>query len=46
MKIMKIFSVILTALFVSTGFSVKAEKSGVTMVFLVQPEPPTMAGYV
>ena len=46
MKIMKIFSAVLTALFVLVGFSVQAEKSGGTMVFLVQPEPPTMAGYV
>ena len=28
------------------GFSIYAQKSGGTLVYLVQPEPPSMASYI
>ena len=48
-KIMRIINLLSTAVLVSllSLFGIAhAQKSGGTMVFLVQPEPPTMAGYV
>ena len=47
MKISKIFAtVFLVASMCLMSFVAQAQKPGGTMVFLVQPEPPTMAGYV
>ena len=46
---MKIFNLLSTAVLISllSCFGIAhAQKSGGTMVFLVQPEPPSMAGYV
>ena len=44
MNIVKLVSIATSASFLA--FSAQAEKAGGSMVFLVQPEPPTMAGYV
>ena len=38
------FFTIITFLFL--GFSAYAQKSGGTLVYLVQPEPPSMASYI
>ena len=47
MKMLKIIGAILfTASLLIMNTSLYAQKSGGTMVFLVQPEPPSMAGYV
>ena len=47
MKFIKTFSAALLAASFSLGsFAVHAEKAGGSMVFLVQPEPPSLAGYV
>ena len=47
MNLIKFFNVAVAATFLSLGgFAAHAEKAGGNMVFLVQPEPPTMAGYV
>jgi len=47
MKLLKIIGAILfTASLLLLNTVAFAQKSGGTMVFLVQPEPPTMAGYV
>ena len=43
-KILAALSLAVSMCFVSVASY--AQKSGGTMVFLVQPEPPTMAGYV
>ena len=39
-------NIILAAAMLLGSFSAQAGKSGGTLSFLVQPEPPTMAGYV
>ena len=39
-------AVIMTAAITMGGSAVQAQQAGGSMVFLVQPEPPTMAGYV
>lgn len=47
MNLMKFLSgAFLAAGLTLSSFAVQAEKSGGTLVFLVQPEPPTMAGYI
>ena len=47
MKITKILNaVMMTAAITFGGGAVYAQQSGGSLVFLVQPEPPTMAGYV
>ena len=47
MRISKFFAALfIAASMCFVGFAAHAQKSGGTMVFLVQPEPPTMAGYV
>jgi peptide/nickel transport system substrate-binding protein len=47
MKISKIVASLAVATSVTlAGTLAHAQKPGGTMVFLVQPEPPTMAGYV
>jgi len=47
MKITKFMNaVMMTAAITFGGGAVQAQQSGGSLVFLVQPEPPTMAGYV
>ena len=47
MKLPKFMNaVIMTAAITMGGSAVQAQQAGGSMVFLVQPEPPTMAGYV
>ena len=47
MNLSKTFSVALLAASMSlASFAAHAEKAGGSMVFLVQPEPPSLAGYV
>ena len=47
MKITKFMNaVMMTAAITFGGGAVYAQQSGGSLVFLVQPEPPTMAGYV
>ena len=37
---------VLVVAIITMSFSVQAQKSGGTLVYLVQPEPPTLASYV
>ena len=47
MNLTKKFSAAVLAASISLGgFAAYAEKAGGSMVFLVQPEPPSLAGYV
>ena len=46
MKIINLLSTAVLITLLSLFGVAHAQKSGGTMVFLVQPEPPTMAGYV
>lgn len=47
MKLTKFMNaVVMTAAITMGGSAAQAQQAGGSMVFLVQPEPPTMAGYV